>query len=172
MESIIPEKPKRRLSKKAKGFAKDVFLTNDPTQAVLNNYDTTDKGVAASIAYENLKKPQIQQAISDYASRIPDDLLERVHLEGLEATKKIFKNNNESGEIEMVAEEPDFQSRHKFLDSAYKLKGMYAPEKSVSLNIDIPNNNDPELDKIREQFNEAAKQKVIDKIKNNENRNI
>ena len=42
------------------------------------------------------------------------------------------------GEIEKVSEEPDYAVRHKYLDTAYKLKGSYAPEKSVSLNIEVP----------------------------------
>ena len=48
---------------------------------------------------------------------LPDKLLAKKHLEGLEATK--------GGE----SEEPDYAVRHKYLDSAYKVKGNYAPEK-------------------------------------------
>jgi len=45
---------------------------------------------------------------------IPDDLLSKVHNEGLEAVSN---------------KKPDFGVRHKYLDTAYKLKGKYAPEK-------------------------------------------
>ena len=81
---------------------------------MLKNYDTDDENVAGSIASQNLNKLKIKNAI---AEALPDELLARVHLEGLEATK--------GGE----SEEPDYAVRHKYLDSAYKVKGNYAPEK-------------------------------------------
>lgn len=57
--------------------------------------------------------------------KLPDTLLMNVHLEGLSAAKKVFKNNNDSGEIEMVSEEPDYPTRHKYLDTGYKIKRKY-----------------------------------------------
>ena len=60
---------------------------------------------------------------------IPDELLTEVHREGLEAVDPRWN-------------EPDYSTRHKYLDTAYKLKGSYAPEKSVSLNI----NTAPEIE--------------------------
>lgn len=59
------------------------------------------------------------------AEYLPDDLLSKVHNEGLEATKGVFKNNNETKKVERVDEEPDFGVRHKYLDTAYKLKNKY-----------------------------------------------
>lgn len=53
----------------------------------------------------------------------PDEDLAKVHKEGLKATKKQFRNNNETGETEIIAEEPDFPTRHKYLETAYKVKG-------------------------------------------------
>lgn len=46
---------------------------------------------------------------------LPDDLLSKVHREGLGATK----STKEFGEVE------DYDARHKYLDSAYKLKKRY-----------------------------------------------
>lgn len=66
---------------------------------------------------------------------LPDKLLAKVHHEGLKAGKRIFKNNNESGEIEDMGVEPDYATRHKYLDSAYKLKGAYAPEKHETATV-------------------------------------
>ena len=54
---------------------------------------------------------------------LPDGALLKVHKEGLRADKKVFKNNNESGEIELVSEEPDYAVRHKYLETGYKVKG-------------------------------------------------
>ena len=75
--------------------------------------------------------------VSALEEALPDELLAQVHREGLEAGKRIFKNNNESGEIEDMGIEPDYAVRHKYLDSAYKLKGRYAPEKSLNVNLDL-----------------------------------
>lgn len=60
------------------------------------------------------------------AEQIPDQLLIVTHLEGLEATD---------------GDEPDYSVRHKYLDSAYKLKGSYAAEKHLNLNIDVESTN-------------------------------
>lgn len=87
---------------------------------------------------------------------LPDSLLAKVHKEGLSAGKKIFKNNVTSGEIEEVGVEADYQTRHRYLDSAYKLKGLYAPEKSVTLNVNA-NIVDPKQRKLAEKYEEELK---------------
>ncbi len=51
---------------------------------------------------------------------LPDKLLAKVHKEGLEASDKIYDSNGE-----VVVEKPDYSVRHRYLDSAYKLKGRY-----------------------------------------------
>jgi len=72
-----------------------------------------------------------------YEKELPDNLLARVHKEGLKATKKQFKNNNQTGEIEEVAVEADYSVRHKYLDSAYKLKNRFPKEKDTNINVGI-----------------------------------
>lgn len=34
-------------------------------------------------------------------------------------------------------EVPDYATRHKYLDSAYKIKGTYAPEKRITANVEV-----------------------------------
>lgn len=120
------------LTKKQKGFVKDYVRTGHGTKSALNNYDTTDERVAQAIASENLSKPIIQKAIMSIADRIPDELLEKVHMEGLNAM-------NKDGE--------DYAVRHKYLDTAYKLKGSFAAEKkdisikAIGLLLDDLENN-------------------------------
>ena len=109
------------LTKKEKGFVRDYIKTGNGTKAVLNNYDTDDENVAGSMASQNLGKLKIQNAIKE---ALPDELLAKAHLEGLNASKEV---RNEDGEI--VFEIPDFAVRHKYLDSAYKVKGSYEAEK-------------------------------------------
>lgn len=139
----LPKK-KRKLTKKERGFVKDYVLTENGTQSVLKNYDAKNAKVASVIAVENLAKPRIQEAIEEkkktIAEQIPDDLLVKVHLEGLEANRVISaritsKEANEN--TDDFIEVPDHTTRQRFLDTAYKLKGSYAPEKSVNVNVDV-----------------------------------
>ncbi len=129
----------RGLTKKEKGFVKDYVKTGNGTQAALKNYDTTDENTAAVIASTALRKPKIEKAIKAYADRIPDDLLEKVHIEGLQATRRTtIKVLGEDESCEEVLE-PDYAVRHKYLDTAYKVKGSFAPErKDVTVREQIP----------------------------------
>lgn len=75
-----------------------------------------------------------QELMKEY---LPDALLAKVHQEGLAATRLNgvggMKLNIDKGEIQDMGhsdlETPDYAVRHKYLDTAYKLKGVYAPEK-------------------------------------------
>lgn len=113
-----------KLTKKESGFIKDYIKTGNATKAVLNNYDTKDKNVAGAIGSENLRKPKIQKIIKSIADKIPDNKLLEVHLEGLEATKVSYIRKLTPDGPEDI-EEPDYAVRHKYLESGYKLKGLY-----------------------------------------------
>ncbi len=82
---------------------------------------------------------------------LPDDLLAKVHQEGLEAYKVEagVRIGGREGIAAEATEIPDFSTRHKYLDSAYKLKGAYAPDKQISVTVDITQNKeDMELAEI------------------------
>lgn len=115
-----------KLTKKQRGFVKDYVETENGTQSALKNYDVNNAGTASAIAVENLQKPLITEAIIEVkksiAERLPDEFLLEVHLDGLSADNK---------------GEPDYAVRHKYLDTAYKLKGSFAPEKGIQLNVDM-----------------------------------
>lgn len=127
----------RKLTKKQKGFVKDYIKTGNGTQAALNNYDVSTEHTAAVIASENLTKPEIVKSIQE---ALPDDLLSKVHLEGLEASRIISANitygeaNERTNDFIEVADHP---TRAKFLDLAYKIKGSYAPEKHLNTNLSV-----------------------------------
>ncbi len=120
----------RELTHKQEGFVDDILKGKTGVEAAMNNYDVSNYNTAAVIASENLKKPKIVNAIEE---ALPDDLLAQVHREGLLATKGVYVKTEEGNE--KVEEEPDHSVRHKFLDSAYKLKGSYAAEKQITLSI-------------------------------------
>lgn len=129
------------LTKKQKGFVKDYIETGNGVQSALNNYDTDDYSTAGNIASDNLNKPKIQIAIKSIAESIPDELLVEKHLELLNAS-------NDKGSI-------DSQAVGKGLDMAYKIKGTYAPEKSINLEINV---TDEDTLAKAEAFNEWYKQ--------------
>lgn len=138
------------LTKKEKGFIKDIIETGNGTKAALNNYDTEDENVAASIASENLRKPKIQNAITE---ALPDDLLAKKHLELFEQKQVeyfVFPKDMEEEEIidkvnaagfEVITIRYGEKGKYAFysipnsgaiksgLEMAYKIKGSFAPEK-------------------------------------------
>lgn len=141
---------KSKLSVKEKNFGKE-FVSNggNGVQAALKTYNTNSYTVAGSIATENLKKPKVTNYIESIADQIPDALLVERHIQLLNKTTKVYKNNMTTGEVEEVGEEIDGIAVKSGLDMAYKLKGSYAAEKKdvthkgFSL-ADLFNNNEPE----------------------------
>lgn len=122
------------LTKQQKGFVKDYMITGNGTEAALNNYHIQGKNkenIAASIASENLTKPNIIKSI---AERLPDDLLEQRHLELL--NKRDITIVEKNGEKEVV-DQPETQAVSKALDMAYKIKGSYVAENNPITQINV-----------------------------------
>ena len=67
----------------------------------------------------------------------PDKKLAKVHEEGLKATRI---------EGKMLVE--DYAVRHKYLDTAYRLKGSYSPEKKQVEVRDLSNYDNETLSKL------------------------
>lgn len=124
--SKLEKKEARPLTKKEAGFVADYLKTGNGTVAALRNYDTKDENVAGVIAYENLRKPKISERIKSFADRIPDDLLEKRHLELLNVPHKI--RTYRKGELVTEVEELDVQALAKGLDMAYRIRGFYKNE--------------------------------------------
>lgn len=61
---------------------------------------------------------------------ISDRKLIKVLDDGLSAGKRVFKNNNETGEIEDMGVEADYAVRHKYLETGLKLKARFPKEES------------------------------------------
>ncbi len=130
------------LTKKQQGFVKDYVATDNGTLAALNNYDIQSddpENVAAAIASENLTKPKIQRAI---AEMIPDELLGEKHL-------ALLNKLDDKGEI-------DVQAVSKGLDMGYKIKGVYAPDKSINLNVEA-NITDPKARELAQRYEDELR---------------
>lgn len=127
----------KKLSAQDHKFAKIVAMTGNQTKAAKEAYGIKKDGYARKRGSTQVTKSNIKAIIEktkqSIADQIPDALLVKVHLEGLAASKKIYKNNNESGEVEYVGTEPDFAVRHKYLDSGYKAKKVYDADSNTKL---------------------------------------
>lgn len=119
------EQPKKlpRLTKQDKIFVEKVVETGNQTLAAKIAYDIESSDYAGKKGSLKVRESKIQDAIMSIAERLPDELLERVHLEGLNASRTIKKGE---GGDDIV--EPDYAVRHKYLDTAYKLKRLYVDE--------------------------------------------
>lgn len=123
-----------KLTKKQKGFVDEYIKTGIGVEAALKNYETTDNNTARSIASENLTKPNIVKAIAD---AIPDELLTQRHLELLNKREVEIKYNSVTKQFDKVELGPETKAVSKALDMAYKIKSTYAPEKSLTMNINV-----------------------------------
>lgn len=120
-------------TKQKKAIANLVETRGNVSRAMIQaGYDETTA--------KNPKNLTESKAYKQFADEIPDRLLLEVHLEGLKATRQqgvggmvLNVEKKEFGHSEI--EVPDYAVRHKYLESAYKIKGSFAPEKHLNLNI-------------------------------------
>ncbi len=88
------------------------------------------------------------------AEKLNDELLARVHSEGLEAYRTI---SNEDGEVEL----PDFAVRHKYLETAYKIRDKMPKDILPTVAVQINNGTNADIDKMAEEIaNRLHKQKI------------
>ena len=85
-------------------------------------------GYAESTALRTNKVTQSDGWKELLEKHIPDTKLTKVLDEGLGAGKHIYKNNNETGEIEDMGVEADYAVRHKYLETGLKLKAKFPKE--------------------------------------------
>lgn len=143
-------KTKDKLTKKQRIFVEHYALTENGVQSALKAYDIKSEdptNVAKVIAGENLTKPNLINAIEEkklsIAERIPDDLLVKRHTELLNQKDPI------TGKL-------DAQAVGKGLDMAYKIKGTYAPEKTVNLDVNVDITN-PQTISLAKEYEEKLK---------------
>ena len=128
----------RTLTKKQRSFVKEYAKNENGTQAVIKaKYDVKDSIVAKSIATENLTKPYIIEAVKlekqSLADSIPDELLTERHIELLNK-RETFVNIVNNSKVDLG---PDTQAVKAGLEMGYRLKGSYAPEKSLHLGLSL-----------------------------------
>jgi len=102
------------LTLKQRKWMKIYLDCGNATEAAMQIYDCKDRDSARNIGYENLSKLDYTEFLEE--GGITDDLLKRKIAEGLDATK-IKTSLTEPDKIEN-----DFAIRHKYLETALKLK--------------------------------------------------
>lgn len=116
----------------------DAYLDfkGDGVQAIFEaGYDVKNAKVAAAMAWENLRKPNLMAYINSK--------LEEAGFNDDEAYKQhLFLLNQHS----------DLKSKAKAIDMYYRLKGTYAPEKKVNLNLEV--DVTPEIKALTKELNE------------------
>ena len=127
----------------------DIYLqTGNATEAAMQVYDCKDRPSAATIGWENLRKLDYTAFME--AAGITDKLLQEKLLEGLDSTKqigarKIVQGARTGHEIRVDAmtdtddfiDVPDYAVRHKYLETALKLKKRLVEKESLSIEGNI-----------------------------------
>lgn len=84
------------------------------------------------------------------AQELPDGLLAQRHRELLNARQIEYVRNGKDTHVELI-DQPETQAVSKGLDMAYKLKGKYAPEKSLNVNVEVQAN--PQIKELADKLN-------------------
>lgn|SRR3990167_8334538 len=135
------------LTLKQRKWLKLYLELGNATEAAFQVYDCKDRESAANIGYENVRKLDYTDFME--AAGVTDKLLQEKLLEGLESNKQlaarvIFKKeaptSQSAGELPLASsttddfiEVPDFIARHKYLETALKLKQRLTDKKQVDL---------------------------------------
>jgi hypothetical protein len=128
MTKRLPQTPKEI------GFANEYAKTGNATESAARVYDVTSRASAKSIGSENLSKLDLS-AYMDEAG-LTREYLVRVLKNGLDATKIVGDPGGDFVEAE------DYSVRHKYLQTAFKLRDMYPPtKKSIEANQRITIND-------------------------------
>lgn len=162
----------RNLTRKQENFVKAYIETGVGSEAARQAYDIepSNTHLAAVIASENLTIPDIKQKIDEALSDERLNKKHNQLLEASTLEKLSFDEHDEDEEIrEVVAQiegytllhivtrldkegnptskyayvkAPDNQTQEKALDKAYKVRGLYAPDKSITVNVDVDSSED------------------------------
>jgi hypothetical protein len=112
------------LTAKQRKWIKVYSETHNATEAAMQVYNCKDRNSAKQIGYENLTKLDFNELME--AMGLTDESLLESITEGQKATKPIV---TPKGEIKAV---PDYATRHKYIDTALKLKGKLSNKLEVT----------------------------------------
>ena len=125
-----------KLTKREKGFVRDIANGKTGVAAATRNYNTSSYSSAGAIASETLDKPRIQEALKAIGNQIPDELLVERHLELLNQRKLSYIYDENNNNQIRVVDQPDYMTVLRALDLAYRIKGVYKdkPQSAITGN--------------------------------------
>jgi len=111
-----------------------LYLENgNATESAMQVYDCQDRNSASQIGWENLRKLDYEDFMEE--SGITDKLLQEKILEGLDANRtvsaKIITKGADSQTDDFI-DVPDYMARHKYLETALKLKKRLVDRKDIT----------------------------------------
>lgn len=134
-------KPKQKLTIKQKKWIKRTLETGSGATAAEEVYDVKHRDSARSMASQNYRKLKpTMDAIMEKVG-ITDELLAQKAKEGLDATKVISatiiagKQTEAGSQTNDFIDVPDYNVRHKYLETSLRLKG-YGSQYDAVVNID------------------------------------
>lgn len=102
--------------------------TKNATEAAAQVYDCKDRKVAANIGWENVRKLDMTELMD--AMGMTDDYLADKVKEGMEKPSKPITVKTADGlETKLI---PDYQTRHKYVDTALRLKKKLSDKLEVT----------------------------------------
>lgn len=127
MTSPKPKRPPKTI--KEKKFVKEYLATGNATEAAARVYDVSSRESANALGNENLVKLSFPELMDQMG--ITDEKLNQVLAEGLEANRTISAiagHEANGGTVDFV-DVPDFQTRHRYLETGLKLKDKFPSTK-------------------------------------------
>ena len=118
---------RRDLTVKQRKWLKLYVKLGNATEAAMQVYDCKDREIAASVGCENLTKLKGKYTEVMEAAGIDDAFLAKVLRDGLEATS--VTRGQKDGKFCDEQVDVDYQARHRYLDTAHKLRGDHAASK-------------------------------------------
>lgn len=112
----MPRPTIKKMTVKQKKFLKEYVKTGNATEAAMRSYEAKDRLSARNIGSENLAKlgRSIAELLNEHG--LTDDRIAE------EITKGAIEASNKTGD-------PDYYVRHRYLDTAAKLKDLYPSNK-------------------------------------------
>jgi phage terminase small subunit len=132
MKQPVPaQTDQRKLTLKQRKWLKVYLETGNATEAAKQAYDVSTDDSAWALGSENLSKLKV--TIEEMMERkgLSTPKLLNVLDEGLEAWKIHTSHTEPDKTI------PDFQTRAKYLDTAFKLKRLLVPENMTQINNEL-----------------------------------
>lgn len=103
----------KTLTKKQRGFVNDYVMEENGTKAALKNYSVMNEHTAAVISSENLRKPEIIEAIEETRKTLKEALIE----------KGVTPERIAEG-IDFLLESDEYQAVDKGIAHATKIYGI------------------------------------------------